>query len=120
MFKRSKSYQRRYNSIVGIDKISDDIVESKGIDSYKPSKSNSVTDTLVCDLGEDEVFNNKSSCDYANDMDLLGFTNTTENDIAIDGVDETTPSSEEKNKNLILIVGLILGVVITIVVNILM
>ena len=36
MFKRSKSYQRRYNNIIGIDKVSNDVVESTGIDSYNP------------------------------------------------------------------------------------
>ena len=55
MFKRSKSYQRRYNNIIGIDKVSNDVVESTGIDSYKPSKCNSITDTFIGSFGEDEI-----------------------------------------------------------------
>ena len=120
MFKRSKSYQRRYNNIIGIDKVSDDVVESNGIDSYKPSKCNSITDTLMSSFGEDEFFNSKGSCNYEDDMDLLQFNSTIENDVAIEDKEEDTTTSEEKNTSLIMIAGLVLGVVITIIINILM
>lgn len=120
MFKRSKSYQRRYNNIIGIDKVSNDVVESTGIDSYKPSKCNSITDTFIGSFGEDEIFNNKDSYDYTDDMDLLQFSSTTENDVAIEDEEESTTASEEKNTSLIMIAGLVLGVVITIIINILM
>lgn len=120
MFKRSKSYQRRYNNIIGIDKVSNDVVESTGIDSYKPSKCNSITDTLMCSFGEDEFFNSKDSCNYEDDMDLLQFNSTIENDVAIEDEEEDTTTSEEKNTSLTVIAGLVLGVVITIIINILM
>lgn len=132
MFKKNKTYQRRYESLVAIDKISDDTVESNGIDSYKPSKSKSIADTLVSSVG-DEMFDIKNSCDYANDMDLLNFNSDDmvnvdkNNNVVIDdGVYSDVTSSEsefesdKKSTNLLVLVGLAIGVLITVIVHILM
>lgn len=132
MFKKNKTYKRRYESLVAIDKISDDTVESNGIDSYKPSKSKSIADTFVSSVG-DEMFDIKNSCDYANDMDLLNFNSDDmanvdkNNNVVIDdGVYSDVTSSEsefesdKKSTNLLVLVGLAIGVLITVIVHILM
>ena len=132
MFKKNKTYKRRYESLVAIDKISDDTVESNGIDSYKPSKSKSIAGACVSGVG-DEMFDIKSSCDYANDMDLLNFNSDDmanvdkNNNVVIDdGVYSDVTSSEsefesdKKSTNLLVLVGLAIGVLITVIVHILM
>lgn len=118
---------RRYNSIIGVDKI-EDIEPNSAINSYKPSKCNAPIVTLMDSVGEEGFFNYNSEDNYVEEMDLLDFTknvDTIENYKDIVGLEksddvEYIATEEDKNTNVCLIVGIPVCIILVVVINILL
>lgn len=108
---------------MNIESLSSDVDVVSGVDSYKPSKSHSLTDTLIDSVGEDAFFNLKSSDNYEDDVDMLEFLcNDVDTPIVEEVIEEecNTDSTDKKSANLYIVIGLLLSITITLIVNILM